>query len=69
MTTLNTPTYNMYAIVKDKIVIDCGFGENTNKLFSPVTKKEYLNNTEFEYIQCTQTSGNFYIGQKIDEVN
>lgn len=62
----NLPSYNMYAIVDNKIVIDCGIGENENNLFSPITQKIYSNNTEYKYIKCTQISGTFYIGQEIE---
>lgn len=64
----NKPSYNMYAIIDNGIVIDCGFGYDTEYLISPITKNEYIKNNTYKFIQCTETSGSFFISQKIDEV-
>jgi hypothetical protein len=61
------PNFNMYAIVENNIIIDCGFGDTEEFIVSPLTKKEY-NNIDYQLIKCTPETGVFKIGQKVGKV-
>lgn len=59
------PTFNMYAVSENGIVIDYAFGENEILVTSPLSKKNYSDGDNIKLIMCTETSGTFYIGQKV----
>lgn len=67
MENTEVPNFNMYAVVENDIVIDCGFGDTEELIVSPITKKEY-NNTDYNLIKCTEKTGIFMIGQKVGEI-
>ncbi len=67
MENTEVPNFNMYAIVENGIVIDCGFGDTEELIVSPLTKKEY-NNTEYSLIKCTKETGIFMIGQRVGSI-
>ena len=55
----------MYAVSENGIVIDYAFGENEILVTSPLSKKNYSDGDNIKLIMCTETSGTFYIGQKV----
>lgn len=61
----NFPDFNMYAVIDNGVVIDCGFGYSTESIISPLSKKEYKNSETYKFILCDSEAGQFQIGQKI----
>lgn len=52
----------MYAIVCNQIVIDCGFGDEI--IQSPLTKKNYTKNDEYQFVAMTIENSPASIGMK-----
>lgn len=48
----NLPDCIMYAIVSNSIVIDCAI-EIDNQIVSPLTKKTYIKDNNFQFVQMT----------------
>lgn len=54
------PNFKMFAVLKDSIVIDCGFGD-VDEVASPLTKKTY-DDKNYTLIQVTEKNSPFIIG-------
>jgi hypothetical protein len=59
------PDFNMYAIIKDGIVISCGFGKSELEIIDFATKQLYNNsNGEFQFVKMTPENSPVEIGMK-----
>lgn len=54
------PSSKMFAVLKDNIVIDCGFGD-VNEVTSPLTTKIY-DNKNYILIEVTEKNSPFFMG-------
>lgn len=57
------PDYPMLAVLKDSIVVDCAFVKE-NIIISPLTKKLYVENGEFQFVKVTVENSPISIGMK-----
>jgi hypothetical protein len=57
------PNFNMYAVLKDDIIVNIGFGININFLID-FNSNPILNSEQFEFIQMTPENSPAELGMK-----
>jgi hypothetical protein len=64
------PDFNMYAVLKNNIVISCGFGKSKLEIVDFLSKQLYNNsNGEFQFVQMTPDNSPAEIGMKYNGTN
>lgn len=61
---MDKPDFPMYAIVYNQIVIDCGFGDEV--IQSPLTKKTYIKNNNYQFVAMTTENSPAGVGMRYD---
>lgn len=64
---MSKPKYPLYAVIKDDIVVNCGWMMGENVIAANDYSKTYLKEDGFKFVEVNEENNFFYIGMEYKE--